>query len=215
MKKFLSLLLAAMMVAVALCSCAASKGGNGSSTASDNGTAAVESAEDTPAGHDYDILFSWKVKIDGTEYAVPFEFSELAANGYALNPEYDQELNGNTYCIMGPNPKKDGVSLQVFFWNPSSTAKKLSECKVGCVKVDADGKHECILPGDFKFDETVTAQTVLDKYGMPEDPDDYKDSDDETYITYRTGNNNYVSFEIHKKESMTKYNCVTVKNLVK
>ena len=215
MKQFLSLLLAALMVALTLCSCSASKGGKDSSTVSDNGTAAVESVEETTPAHAYDILFTWKVKIDGVEYVVPFDYSELAAQGYELNPEYDQDLNGNTYAIMGPNPKKDGKSLDVTFFNSTSTTKKLSECKIGMVQTRLYEEHEFILPGDFKFDETVTVQSIIDKYGKPEDPDDYRESEDEVNIIYRAGSYSSVAFSINLKENMTKYNTVTIRNLVK
>ena len=69
--------------------------------------------------------------------------------------------------IMDLSPKKDGVSLDALFWNPYDTAKKLSECKIGQLKVNADNKHELILPGGFKFDATVTVQDILNYSNFP------------------------------------------------
>ena len=216
MKKLLSLSLASLMLVLVLCSCSCSvRVGDKTYTTGNDGSAAasdVESAEDTPTGNAHDILFTWKIKLDGVEYTVPFDFSELAAQGYTIDPKYDQDLNSNTYMIMGPSPKKDGVSLSVLFWNPSATTKKLNECKIGEIEIHADGKHELILPGDFKFDETVTVQDILDKYG---DGGEVRESDEYTTITYEEDIYNKVEFFMYTKdESMIKYNSVTVKNFV-
>ena len=138
--------------------------------------------------------------------------SELIANGYEIDPAKDEDLNSRTYTIGAPNPKKDGKSLSVQYWNPTDSAKKYSECKIGQISIDVQSEHEIILPGDFKFDETVTVQSILDKYGEPE-----RLSEQEKYttVTYKEDIYSTVEFFIYtQEEKMMKYNSVTLKNLV-
>lgn len=154
----------------------------------------------------------WKIKLDGNEYTFPFDYSELAANGYELDPSKDDDLNARTYTIMAPEPKKDGKSLDVEYWNPTDTAKKYSECKIGELKIDVKSEHELILPGDFKFDANTTVQSILDKYG---EPDRLSEQDEYTTITYKEDIYSTVEFFIYtKEEKMMKYNSVTLENLV-
>lgn len=211
MKKLLSLSLAALMAALALCSCGVKKDNNASSASADDGASAVESAEST-AEETKNPLFTWKIKLDGVEYTLPFDVSELIANGYEIDPAKDEDLNSRTYTIGAPNPKKDGKSLSVQYWNPTDSAKKYSECKIGQISIDVQSEHEIILPGDFKFDETVTVQSILDKYGEPE-----RLSEQEKYttVTYKEDIYSTVEFFIYtQEEKMMKYNSVTLKNLV-
>lgn len=217
MKKIISLALAAFMLVLVLCSCSCSVrvGDKTYSTDKDGGSAIqseVESEEDTSSGNAQDVLFTWKIKLDGVDYVVPFEFSELAAQGYSIDPKYDQDLPGHKYMIMGPTPRKDNLSLSVLFWNPSDTTKKTSECMIGEIEIYADGKHEIILPGDFKFDNTVTVDDILAKYG---NDGEVRESEEYTTITYEAGIYNKVEFFMYTKdENMKDRSSVTIKNFV-
>ncbi|MBQ9901681.1 MAG: hypothetical protein IJM51_04755 [Clostridia bacterium] len=214
MKRFISLVLAAVMVALTLCACA---GKQSSNSGSDIG-AGAESEVSSEAVPQKNPLFTWEIKLDGVDYTLPFDFSLLQAQGYTLDEKYDKDLAANTYMIMigGGNPKKDGVSLDVLFWNPNDTTKKMSECQIGQIRVEADDKHELILPGGLKFDSTVTVQDVLSKYGENSDECEVRESEDYTTITYKEGIYNNVEFFIYTKdESKFKYNHVKLQNFVK
>ncbi len=210
MKRIISLLLAAMMVALMLCSCSANKAGNGTSSGT-AGNDAVESVE-SEAKEEPNVLFTWKIKIDGVEYTLPFDFSELAAQGYAINPKYDQDLPGHKYMIMGPTPKKDDLSLDVQFWNPTDDTKKVSECQIGQISFRGNSKHEVILPGDFKYDAlTLTVDDIIAKYG---EPDEKIDSDDFIIITYKQDVYSSIKFTVYKDEAKKDYGSLTLQNLV-
>lgn len=211
MKKFLSISLASLMVALTLCSCSAQKGDTTSSAATDDNTSSVESVE-SKEEETQNILFTWKIKLDGVDYTLPFDVSELIANGYVIDPAKDEDLNSRTYTIGAPNPKKDDKSLSVQYWNPTDSAKKYSECKIGQISVDVQSEHELILPGDFKFDSSTTVQSVLDKYGEPER---LNEQEEYTTITYKEDIYSTVEFFIYTKdEKMMKYNSVKLQNLV-
>ena len=211
MKKFLSISLAALMVALTLCSCSSQKGDTTSSAATDDNTSSVESVE-SKEEETQNILFTWKIKLDGVDYTLPFDVSELIANGYVIDPAKDEDLNSRTYTIGAPNPKQDDKSLSVQYWNPTDSAKKYSECKIGQISVDVQSEHELILPGDFKFDSSTTVQSVLDKYGEPER---LNEQEEYTTITYKEDIYSTVEFFIYTKdEKMMKYNSVKLQNLV-
>ena len=203
-------MLAALMAALALCSCPAK---NTSSGAAGDDVSAVDSAEETDENAQ-NPLFTWKVKIDGVEYTLPFDYSEAAANGFSFDSKKDMELGKRTYAIFSPQLHKgDDIHISVQFWNPSDEkANSLADCKIGQVSVNANNPVEFILPGGLVFDESVTVQDILDKYG---EPDTMNEKDDYTSIYYRQDVYSTVNFMIYTKdESKFKYNEVTLQNLV-
>ena len=210
MKNLLSLMLAALMAALVLCSCSAKKNADSSNgSEGGDGASAVESAEETAENP----LFTWKIKIDGVEYTLPFDYSEAAANGFTFDSSKDMELGSRTYALFSPQLIKGDDHFSVQFWNPTSEkAASLADCKIGQVSFRAANPIEVVLPGGLVFDETVTVQTILDKYGEPER---INEQEDYTSITYKEGVYNTVSFMFYTKDaSEARLNEVTLQNLV-
>ena len=217
MKKIISISMASLMLVLTLCSCSCSVSVGDKTFSTDKDgkettESAAESIEETSSASGQDALFTWKIKLDGVDYTLPFDVSELIANGYEIDPDKDENLNSRTYTIGAPNPKKDGKSLSVQHWNPTSEAKKYSECKIGQISVEVQSEHEIILPGNFKFDSSTTVQSILDMYGEPER---LNEQEKYTTITYKQDIYSTVEFFIYTQdEKMMKYNSVTLKNLV-
>ena len=212
MKKLLSLSLASLMLVLALCSCSCSvRVGDKTYSSDNNDSSAAESAEETPE-NTQNLLFTWKIKIDGVDYTVPFDYSEIAANGFTFDTSKDAELGKRTYTVFSSTLKKDDKSFSVKYWNPSDTPKMLSQCQIGDVSFYASNPIEVVLPGGLVFDESVTVQDIIDKYG---EPDTMNEKEDYTSIYYRQDTYSTVNFMSYtKEEAKFKYNEVSIQNLV-
>lgn len=228
MKKFIALAIVAAMSAISMCACSInistdSKSSNTSETSgtstsstsqasnlsSSSQNSEAETTSSVSSSESYrDELLSFTFKMDGAEYTIPCDFSEFAKLGYSFDK--DDELNGNTYTI-GVHAKNDDESLNVQMWNPTDSPKKYSECQVGSIEFALEDGHEIILPGDLKFDDTVTADVVKEKYG---EPDDTTEGDGYVTLTYEKDIYEEVEFFLYTEEDMIKYNSVNFENFV-
>ena len=221
--KFIALSLVAVMSTTTMCACSINRSNHlQPSDVSDAGAVSQSSASQTSSsGTDSsnissdsnlttgnaDIL-SFSFKMDGVDYKIPCDFSEFAKLGYSF--EEDSELDGNTYAI-GASPEIDGKSLHAQMWNPTDSPKKYSECKVGSIEISLEDKHEVILPGGLKFDETVTAEVVKEKYG---EPDSCNEGDGYITLTYEKDTYEDVEFFLYTKENLIHCNSVTFRNFI-
>ena len=213
MKKLVSLLLAALMAALLLSSCAVKNtpaGNSASSGAADTDTA--ESAENKEQSK-RDLLFTWQIKIDGVDYTLPFDYSEIHANGYSFDESRDIELGSRTYALFSPQLHKDDINLNVQFWNPKSEkVASLADSKIGNIEVNAHTAVDVILPGGLKYDVlTLTLDTLREKYG---EPDNINDSDDFSIITYSQSTYSTYKFTIYKSEEKKDYGSLDITNFV-
>ena len=205
MKKIISISMASLMLVLTLCSCSCSVSVGDKTFSTDKDgkettESAAESIEETSSASGQDALFTWKIKLDGVDYTLPFDVSELIANGYEIDPDKDENLNSRTYTIGAPNPKKDGKSLSVQYWNPTSEAKKYSECKIGQISVEVQSEHEIILPGNFIFDKRTTVEEIIDQYGQPYELQDFGNSYHLHYKLNQSGSS-FVTFFIAREDN--------------
>lgn len=209
MKKILSLLIAILIMSSVLSSCTKIKEDNTSSKVTDSDidkTEIVESAFE----EEQNILFTWKINLDGVDYILPFDFSELKANGFRLDKTDDWPLNGRSYSVDAVCPMIRGKFLRSLYWNPTDTPMKYSNCKIGQIEIDVKSRYKLILPGGLKFDINTTPQDVLDMYGDP-----YRLSEQDTYteITYMQGEFSRVDFYFYTQdEKMKENNYVILQN---
>lgn len=209
MKKILSLLIAILIMSSVFSSCTKIKEDNTSSKVTDSDidkTEIVESAVE----EEQNILFTWKINLDGVDYILPFDFSELKANGFRLDKTDDWPLNGRSYSVDAVCPMIRGKFLRSLYWNPTDTPMKYSNCKIGQIEIDVKSRYKLILPGGLKFDINTTPQDVLDMYGDP-----YRLSEQDTYteITYMQGEFSRVDFYFYTQdEKMKENNYVILQN---
>lgn len=209
MKKILSLIIAILIMSSVFSSCTKIKEDNTSSKVTDSDidkTEIVESAFE----EEQNILFTWKINLDGVDYILPFDFSELKANGFRLDKTDDWPLNGRSYSVDAVCPMIRGKFLRSLYWNPTDTPMKYSNCKIGQIEIDVKSRYKLILPGGLKFDINTTPQDVLDMYGDP-----YRLSEQDTYteITYMQGEFSRVDFYFYTQdEKMKENNYVILQN---
>lgn len=209
MKKILSLLIAILIMSSVFSSCTKIKEDNTSSKVTDSDidkTEIVESAFE----EEQNILFTWKINLDGVDYILPFDFSELKANGFRLDKTDDWPLNGRSYSVDAVCPMIRGKFLRSLYWNPTDTPMKYSNCKIGQIEIDVKSRYKLILPGGLKFDINTTPQDVIDMYGDP-----YRLSEQDTYteITYMQGEFSRVDFYFYTQdEKMKENNYVILQN---
>ena len=209
MKNILSLLIAILIMSSVFSSCTKIKEDNTSSKVTDSDidkTEIVESAFE----EEQNILFTWKINLDGVDYILPFDFSELKANGFRLDKTDDWPLNGRSYSVDAVCPMIRGKFLRSLYWNPTDTPMKYSNCKIGQIEIDVKSRYKLILPGGLKFDINTTPQDVLDMYGDP-----YRLSEQDTYteITYMQGEFSRVDFYFYTQdEKMKENNYVILQN---
>jgi hypothetical protein len=209
MKKILSLIIAILIMSSVFSSCTKIKEDNTSSKVTDSDidkTEIVESAVE----EEQNILFTWKINLDGVDYILPFDFSELKANGFRLDKTDDWPLNGRSYSVDAVCPMIRGKFLRSLYWNPTDTPMKYSNCKIGQIEIDVKSRYKLILPGGLKFDINTTPQDVLDMYGDP-----YRLSEQDTYteITYMQGEFSRVDFYFYTQdEKMKENNYVILQN---
>ena len=209
MKKILSLLIAILIMSSVFSSCTKIKEDNTSSKVTDSDidkTEIVESAVE----EEQNILFTWKINLDGVDYILPFDFSELKANGFRLDKTDDWPLNGRSYSVDAVCPMIRGKFLRSLYWNPTDTPMKYSNCKIGQIEIDVKSRYKLILPGGLKYDINTTPQDVLDMYGDP-----YRLSEQDTYteITYMQGEFSRVDFYFYTQdEKMKENNYVILQN---
>lgn len=209
MKKILSLIIAILIMSSVFSSCTQKREDNTSSKVTDSDidkTEIVESAVE----EEQNILFTWKINLDGVDYILPFDFSELKANGFRLDKTDDWPLNGRSYSVDAVCPMIRGKFLRSLYWNPTDTPMKYSNCKIGQIEIDVKSRYKLILPGGLKFDINTTPQDVLDMYGDP-----YRLSEQDTYteITYMQGEFSRVDFYFYTQdEKMKENNYVILQN---
>lgn len=209
MKKILSLIIAILIMSSVFSSCTKIKEDNTSSKVTDSDidkTEIVESAVE----EEQNILFTWKINLDGVDYILPFDFSELKANGFRLDKTDDWPLNGRSYSVDAVCPMIRGKFLRSLYWNPTDTPMKYSNCKIGQIEIDVKSRYKLILPGGLKFDINTTPQDVIDMYGDP-----YRLSEQDTYteITYMQGEFSRVDFYFYTQdEKMKENNYVILQN---
>ena len=209
MKKILSLIIAILIMSSMFSSCTKIKEDNTSSKVTDSDidkTEIVESAVE----EEQNILFTWKINLDGVDYILPFDFSELKANGFRLDKTDDWPLNGRSYSVDAVCTMIRGKFLRSLYWNPTDTPMKYSNCKIGQIEIDVKSRYKLILPGGLKFDINTTPQDVLDMYGDP-----YRLSEQDTYteITYMQGEFSRVDFYFYTQdEKMKENNYVILQN---
>lgn len=154
-----------------------------------------------------DSIFSFKIRLNGIDYQLPFAYEELAQLGYYFDK--DGELEAEKYTL-GVNPKNEnGDTINAQLWNPSDKTKDYTECEIGSIEIKLGDGIDVVLPGEFVFDDTVTPEAVKEQYGEPE-----SEHISEKYVTLRYKIDFYrtVEFFIYTDETMTDYTSVTVKN---
>lgn len=170
---------------------------------------AESEAESKAASKAQADILSFEIELDGTKYSIPCAYTDFAKTGYLLTE--DDDLNANTYTIGGYLKKAESETISVQFWNPTSETKKYSESQIGQVDLDLDDGLDIVLPGGFKFDDSVTPEKVIEFYG---EPDSRNDGDGYVSITYEEDIYSTVNFFIYTTDDMKKYSSIKIQNLI-
>ncbi len=142
---------------------------------------AVEASEDT--------LFSFRVQLDGVEYQLPMQYSDLEANGWVSqdNPddmiEHDREGGWGSWV-------KDGFCLFTYYYNEGDTDIPLRDCTIYGVQANdqesipmfKEYSGMFVLPGEISLMESAAEKDALVAYGPPT-----RDDGDNCYFVYEYG----------------------------
>lgn len=235
MKKILVLAIAATMTMTALCSCSlnispaqngSSNGENSlqSSTVADSSeqssaddSSAVDSSDNDSSSvggsSKTDALFSWKIKLDGQDYTLPCDFSDFKDNGWDFESDKSEETLGANYYTIA-HLKKGDMSLDIDLWNPTESKLAYADCKVGSISVSFDDNVSLELSDGFVFDDKVTSEDIIERYGNPKDSGGMLiDEEDYVALNYEYEPWKSVEFMIYKEDNMKKYSDIEIQNM--
>lgn len=110
--------------------------------------------------------FEPALTIDGTEYTLPFSYTDLTDDGWTVNESADGIVYANNYDLEYMN--KGTTSILVYIYNPSSSDCEYSACEIiGIDIVDYNSSNiRTSLPSNIAIADS-TLSDVLDAYGKP------------------------------------------------
>lgn len=201
MKKLLVFALAAILSATAFCSCSMNTNTNdgsssqvsdnsseqsGDASSSDSDGASSDNNSSDAAATKADALFNWTFKLEGEEYTLPCDISQFLDNGWNFSKaeDADETLDKNSYTFT--DLKKDDKSISVDVWNPGDDKAAFKDCKVGTVEVKLSGNAKLELSDGFVFDSSATSDSIMERYGNPEDTRGMLiEGDDNKYVSLK------------------------------
>lgn len=200
MKRLIAISAVLALIISSLCACSC-----GGSTDT-SGMINIDATEDDTASPD-DIL-SWQININGVDFKVPFNSSEIGKLGYEYKTEGSVEAK--KYSIGVYPQDKDGNNLSSQLWNPTDSPQPYANCLIGEIKIGlGDEKLKAILPGGFKFDDSVTADSIKKQYGKPDSEVKGKNY---VMLKYSKSAFRYVEFFLYTDKKMRKYSSVAIEN---
>ncbi len=118
--------------------------------------------------------------LEGVHYTLPCSFDELSRNGWDVEWVYDAEETtpGKDRCAF-PATYRGSYEKQVTleYYNGSTSARPVSECRIGYISVWQDGGASIVLDNGITFGSSYEA--VQAAFGQPdeesEDSDNTKD----------------------------------------
>ena len=133
-----------------------------------------EAAASEPAAE-----FSPSFVLEGETYTLPFDYSDLEANGWTPAYDVEKELGGMTATDIAM--EKDSLNVSFGVLNGSGNAKPIKDCQISEITVGKQNLESFsyeltngLKPGD-------DLETIIDVMGEPDNRTDY---DDITILSY-------------------------------
>lgn len=150
------------------------------------------------------------IELAGKKYTIPFDLSDLLADGWTGYYDFDAALDGRTQTFLYLT--KDGLGDQTVdftIFNGTGNAQKLRDCKVAGIQVTQDeaGKAAFSLSNGLTVGDSI--DTVKEKMGLPTSVDD-----NENYTELEYGSDvekGKISFYWDKRET---YNYIEVEHYI-
>ena len=110
------------------------------------------------------------VNLTGIQYTLPFDLTELLADGWTGNYNLDTDLDGMTQTFLYLT--KDGLGdtdVSFYIFNNTGNTKKIRECQVAGLEVDENnaGKAAFSLSNGLTVGDDM--DTVKERMGLPTD----------------------------------------------
>lgn len=150
--------------------------------------------------------------LDGSEYAMPFDMSELFDNGWVFDG-----TNVSKDTVIEPYDTKtlvymvrNGRSIILTVYNPSSVSKVLGECKVCELEVQKDSNAKLEIGGVNIFD--MSSEQIVQKFGIPYG---YSENNNRVTLEYHgemLAYPSYIKYSFNKNNEED--NTVTIQNLL-
>ena len=149
--KLLSTLGALSMSAILILSGCGGSSDSGKEAATEKADVGVEStvpegmtslAEDTTGGlntimGENEAQVDCSFTLEGKQYTLPFDYSQLELDGWKTDTDMTQELNGYTYTFIYIEKEgKDHKHISVDIYNGTGDTKQLKDCKVCEIEVN-------------------------------------------------------------------------------
>jgi len=143
---------------------------------------------------------SFQISLDGNILTLPVLYSDFAALGWTSDDIDGETLKPGFIMVGNASLEKGDATLSgVSFINLSDKEMPLSECHVYglafAYSTTGAVSTSFVLPGGLHIGSTI--DDIIAAYGEPTEKDDSSDS--KTYLKYKFGDYNYISFEIDKK----------------
>lgn len=144
---------------------------------------------------------SFQISLDGNILTLPALYSDFTALGWTCDRIDGETLKPGFIMTGNAALKKGDATLSgANFINLSDEELPLSECYVYGFAFAYDTKGAVstsfVLPGGLHIGSTIDDITAA--YGEPTETDD--SSATKTKLTYKSGDENYITFEIDKKQ---------------
>lgn len=153
-------------------------------------------------------LMKYQININGKDFTIPCPLSDFEEIGYHINVE-NQEVRAR-FGLICYLENSDGKRISITMYNPTLKERMLYDCVVARIKLDSRGDQEVILPGDLKFDASVTKEKIEQLYGKP----DKASVDEFVHYTYTADDSGWreVDFSLFTQFGSYSYGEVEIQN---
>lgn len=145
-----------------------------------------------------DDIFDFTFLLNGVVYQLPCTMDVFTDNGWVVNDYYsvDEKIAGNSSVSIRFENGRDSITLE--FYNYSGNSKKISDCKVGAIRLRADEISEFELSGGLSFESSV--DEIIDALGVPDSRNDYDDYASLAYYLDSDTSNYYNVYNFYRNE---------------
>ena len=171
-----------------------------------------EKNSDTASEEDIEMsdeLYDFTFTLDGVVYQLPFDYSQLTANGWTISStgySEDYMMAANSYENI--YFAKNGNKVMFEPINMSGNSKKLKDCKIGGIEVENNDLVDTALFSIAKGINTEsTLEEVTSAFGTASTTNKYDD-----YTVVRYEKDNYIEFSMYCYNENTDYNQISMRN---
>lgn len=130
--------------------------------------------------------------LEGKSYTLPFDYSQLEADGWKTDTDLNQELQGYTYTFIFIEKEGKEGHLTVDLYNGTGNTKKLKDCKVSEIEVNSRDleNYSFSLANSLKPGDDINTVTTI--MGTPTNSN--ADDHDTTYTYGESRDTGQISF---------------------